>query len=363
MKSAYLIALPALLHMSALLPATLAQEENFLENARVSGWVSMGPVAKNQYIDLRFFLKLTHTQELKDIVNKVSDPKSPEYGHYLTKDQIDLLTKPTAEHISAVKKALEGHDVEIGGQGATITATVNISFAEKLFQGRFITFCHQGTSDNSARSGRDICVVRNPTATVPEAIRDACDIISPIDDGFPPVNPLPGPIISRRPQKHSGNWPIAFAKVQQLSSSTKGCCFSYGFGAMMKPCCLKVQPVDDVSSCTSQQRLGGASSYVNGECPKSAEEAAAMQKMAQTSTQETSLGASVAPEIQDSDSKSLSKSDVNKQPSEAFSLIHNPQSMVLGLAIFGGILVGIFFAARQRRDLRSTPFLHNDVAE
>jgi hypothetical protein len=360
---------------------------------------------------------------LKDIVNKVSDPKSPEYGHYLTKDQIDLLTKPTEEHISAVKKALKGHEIKIGGQGATVSATVNINFAEKLFGGRFITFCYQGTSDQSARADRDICVIRNPTAKAPEAIRNACDIISPIDDGFPPVNPLPGPIISRRPQKHSGDLPIAFAKVQQQSSSAKGCCFSYGFGAMMKPCCLetqqvddvsscniqqrlggassyvdgecpksaeeaaglvspakgccfsygfgammkpcclKTQQVDDVSSCNIQQRLGGASSYVNGECPKSAEEAAGMKKMFQTSLQRASLAASVPSESQDSHNKSLSRSDVNKQPSEAFSLIHNPQSMVLGLAIFGAILVGIFFAARQRRDLRSTPFLHNDVAE
>lgn len=57
-------------------------------------------------------------------------------------------------------------------------------------------------------------------------------------------------------------------------ASAAGCCFAFGFGALMKPCCLKVWHVGDANDCPSQARLGGATSYVDGSCPSSAEEAA-----------------------------------------------------------------------------------------
>merc|ERR1712192_88822 len=58
------------------------------------------------------------------------------------------------------------------------------------------------------------------------------------------------------------------------AAGTPGCCFSYGYGAMMAPCCLQTKEVADVASCEVEQRHGGAYGYSKGECPASAEEAA-----------------------------------------------------------------------------------------
>merc|ERR1719221_1549620 len=47
------------------------------------------------------------------------------------------------------------------------------------------------------------------------------------------------------------------------------CCYSFGYGSMMEPCCLTVQEVHDASACPVEERAGGRSGVVNGACPTS----------------------------------------------------------------------------------------------
>jgi len=54
----------------------------------------------------------------------------------------------------------------------------------------------------------------------------------------------------------------------------QGCCFSVGFGALMRPCCLSTKPSVLQSACSIEKRLGGATGFVSGACPKDADEAA-----------------------------------------------------------------------------------------
>mmetsp|Transcript_120075 Transcript_120075/g.346873 ORF Transcript_120075/g.346873 Transcript_120075/m.346873 type:complete len:169 (+) Transcript_120075:83-589(+) len=49
--------------------------------------------------------------------------------------------------------------------------------------------------------------------------------------------------------------------------TAEGCCFSIGYGSMMKPCCLKTWHVRSLSECPVAQLLGGATSYTSGACP------------------------------------------------------------------------------------------------
>jgi hypothetical protein len=184
---------------------------------------------------------------------------------------VDALTRPTHEHVAAVKRALAGFETHSSSDGAVIWVDVPVSSAEKIVGGKFRYFCHAA----SESSGKPLCVLRNPTADVPVSLRAACDIISPIDDPFPPVDPLPGPIIEPSKSEKSAA-PIAFAKLPEQPQA--GCCFSLGFGALMKPCCLQAKEVDDVSSCHVEDRMGGASSSNIGRCPTSADEAAKLMK-------------------------------------------------------------------------------------
>merc|ERR1712046_293133 len=88
------------------------------------------------------------------------------------------------------------------------------------------------------------------------------------------------------------------ANVQKAASSSDeavaettraGCCFSFGYGSLMKPCCLETNTVDDVAFCLVEKRLGGASSYSVGKCPSFADEAAAFVQHAKASVTEAWL--------------------------------------------------------------------------
>lgn len=66
-----------------------------------------------------------------------------------------------------------------------------------------------------------------------------------------------------------------------LEEESKGCCFSIGFGDLMRPCCLEATPNVGLASCSVGRRIGGATGFSQGACPSSAEEAhQAMQPVA-----------------------------------------------------------------------------------
>jgi len=58
----------------------------------------------------------------------------------------------------------------------------------------------------------------------------------------------------------------------------KGCCFAYGHGAMMQPCCLKTWRAK-ANDCSAQDRLGGVVGFTSGPCPQTAEQAVALQRL------------------------------------------------------------------------------------
>jgi len=66
-----------------------------------------------------------------------------------------------------------------------------------------------------------------------------------------------------------------------MEEKTQGCCFSIGFGALMRPCCLETRPNVQQSDCSVRSRIGGATSFREGACPRTAEEGhQAMQPVA-----------------------------------------------------------------------------------
>uniref|UniRef100_A0A7S4PYM6 Peptidase S53 activation domain-containing protein n=1 Tax=Alexandrium monilatum TaxID=311494 RepID=A0A7S4PYM6_9DINO len=226
--------------------------EAFRRNAAVQGWRDEGPVAEGEEVELDFWVKLTHKDALRQALEDVSNPDSPDYGHYLTKEEADALVAPAPEDIATVRRAIRGFDVKEQNKGAILSTTVPVGFANRLLGGKFMRFC-RGAGEHRA------CVLRNPIAEVPSALRDACDVISPLDEPLPPAHP--GPIIGR-------------SQSLQLAGEVQGCCFSIGYGALMRPCCLSTQRAGDAGACKVGRRLGGATGYRAGACPQTAEQAA-----------------------------------------------------------------------------------------
>lgn len=73
-----------------------------------------------------------------------------------------------------------------------------------------------------------------------------------------------------------------------IEETNQGCCFSVGFGALMQPCCLETRPNVAQSECSVRRRIGGATSFREGACPRTAEEG--HQAMQPAALQEESQG-------------------------------------------------------------------------
>jgi len=164
----------------------------FRAMASEMGWTEKSSVSSGEVVKLTFMLRQQNKNELAKVVERVSDPDSPNYGHYLTKNQVDKLTAPLPHDVAAVEAALRGHEFHSEADGAFITSIVPVSFAERLLGGNFVRFCRQGGDD---------CQLRNPSAAPPAALREACDLITPLDDPLPPR--FPGPIIKPLSPKFS----------------------------------------------------------------------------------------------------------------------------------------------------------------
>jgi len=86
---------------------------------------------------------------------------------------------------------------------------------------------------------------------------------------------------SLQPESHGPIASTLSVASNMDTSAEEGCCFSYGFGAMMKPCCLSAQMVTHAAACNTEQRVGGATHFKKGACPISAADAAASVLQAQ----------------------------------------------------------------------------------
>jgi len=240
----------------------------------LNGWTEDRPARSDETVELEFWLKQTHLDELKAKVDSVSDPKSPDYGHFLSKEQADALTAPTKHHVAVVMNALRGQDIKRKNDGSLITALVSIRFAENLLGGKFVYFCRGDLEEMNKRT----CLLRNPNAKVPSALLAATDIITPIDLPLPPI---PGPIVHGPVGGHAMHGAsrtrpgmTALAEPSGKFPKASGCCFSIGFGALMKPCCLTAETVASEGACKVENRIGGATGYHSGGCPATPAEAA-----------------------------------------------------------------------------------------
>ncbi|XP_051048514.1 tripeptidyl-peptidase 1 [Phodopus roborovskii] len=70
------------------------------------GWVSLGRVDPEEELSLTFALKQQNLERLSELVQAVSDPSSPQYGKYLTLEDVAELVQPSPLTLSTVQKWL-----------------------------------------------------------------------------------------------------------------------------------------------------------------------------------------------------------------------------------------------------------------
>ncbi|KAM8976815.1 tripeptidyl-peptidase 1 [Pelodytes ibericus] len=76
------------------------------------GWTNVGRIGWNEDISLILALRQQHLDKLENLVDQVSNPRSPNYGHYLSLEKLTSLIQPSSETLITVRRWLEKHGVQ-----------------------------------------------------------------------------------------------------------------------------------------------------------------------------------------------------------------------------------------------------------
>lgn len=153
----------------------------------LQSYVKGDAAPSTEMLELVFVIKQKNLDRLEEILNQVSDPKSPMYGHYLTKTQIDDLTRNTEGQV-AVTKYLTEQSVSIThvtSDSVRMTVTGPVSVWESALNTQFFHFTDP--------TGVLPAVTRTLSYSLPDTLSDFISTVSNTVQF--PVNMHSGPSI------------------------------------------------------------------------------------------------------------------------------------------------------------------------
>jgi tripeptidyl-peptidase I len=101
------------------------------------GWEFHDMPSKEHEIQIRIGLKQRNPQALIETLLAVSDPAHANYGHHLSKEEVDELVKPHPESVEMVDEWLQHNGVNVScmtrsTSGEWISLTIPVEHAERL---------------------------------------------------------------------------------------------------------------------------------------------------------------------------------------------------------------------------------------
>jgi tripeptidyl-peptidase-1 len=154
--------------LAALLPLSLALDTQ--APAYSNNWVQ-NPRAVHSAIPVQFTIvvKEQGTAEVKRIAKAVSDPKSAEYGNYITQEDLDKITAPLASDTAAVTNWLKAEGLAFEKNGVSnLIVTTTVGDASRALSTTFHLIRNQ-------KHGQ--AVIRAESFDVPASIHAAADAI------------------------------------------------------------------------------------------------------------------------------------------------------------------------------------------
>jgi len=120
---------------------------------------------------------------LTETLLKVSDPRNPEYGQHLTKEQVDKLVAPSAAAMASVQEFASSHagvsHCEQSSSGDMVRCVVTVNAAEELLQVKMFDYVHPKMPNTT--------VVRAANHySLPASVAKHLDFVAPVNR-FPPV--------------------------------------------------------------------------------------------------------------------------------------------------------------------------------
>ncbi|XP_008938458.1 PREDICTED: tripeptidyl-peptidase 1, partial [Merops nubicus] len=135
------------------------------------GWTHAGRVSPGHDVQLTFALRQRGVGHLAQLVEAISDPRSPQYGRYLPLEQLRDLVQPSTATLMTVLKWLQGH----GGERCQSVATLD--FLECRMPTRTAESLLPGAELHRYVKGQ-VSVVRSPHPyAVPEELAEHLDFV------------------------------------------------------------------------------------------------------------------------------------------------------------------------------------------
>jgi tripeptidyl-peptidase-1 len=142
-------------------------------------WISMGAANAEHEIKFLIALKQRNIEQLEQILAQVSDPESPQYGQYLSIQDLTNLLAPAEEDIAAVVSWLESHDISdyvLNTNKDFISVNAPVHKVESLLQVEFHAF--------KSQERKRVHVTSLSPLSIPRTLHGKIDLISHIN-GFP----------------------------------------------------------------------------------------------------------------------------------------------------------------------------------
>ncbi|KAJ7761364.1 subtilisin-like protein [Mycena metata] len=201
MRSAFLIFTP-------LLALVRASPTHVLHEARAlvpKGYDDGSLVDADTIVHFRIALAQSNISGLKDALDEVSNPSSPRYGQYLSKEQIVEHTQASPSTISAIQDWLTSHNLVssvVSPFNDWIAFSASIKQANSLLAADFVNHTHSET-------GRSF--IRTRSYSIPAALKSHIEYITPTVS----LPSLP-PRIASTPAVYQG--PVARATCTSITS-------------------------------------------------------------------------------------------------------------------------------------------------
>ncbi|KAH9049037.1 family S53 protease [Lactarius hengduanensis] len=157
------------------------------------GFTSKGPAPGNAALRLRIALVQNDIEGLQTKLMDIGTPSSPQYGQWLSKEEVGTFVTPKHETVTAVKEWLSANGLRatvFSPYGDWIYFDTTVSRASELFDAEFFTFVHD-------RSGKS--AIRTLAYSIPASLKDHLELVHPTIT-FPSPNDI-GPRIFSPPAK------------------------------------------------------------------------------------------------------------------------------------------------------------------
>jgi subtilase family serine protease len=167
----------------------------------LTGAASLGAADQGQRITVKLYLRQRNTAELAARVQSISDPKSSDYGHYVTPEAFRARYSPDQSTVDAVRSFLAGYGISVASVPANhafVAGAGTVAQFQQAFGTSLGTFSVKGTRVRAAKSNPSLPSALAQQVIAVSGLASMSSLVTPNHQDGPQVAPATGAAASAR---------------------------------------------------------------------------------------------------------------------------------------------------------------------